>query len=78
MLIDGNDEKNFLLSIVVPVYNVQKYLDRCMDSLLNQNIENYEIILVDDGATDNSGFICDKYSQEYFNVKVIHNKNVGW
>ena len=49
MLIDGNDEKNFLLSIVVPVYNVQKYLDRCMDSLLNQNIENYEIILVDDG-----------------------------
>ena len=57
MLIDGNDEKNFLLSIVVPVYNVQKYLDRCMDSLLNQNIENYEIILVDDGATDNSGLI---------------------
>lgn len=77
MLIDGNDEKNFLLSIVVPVYNVQKYLDRCMDSLLNQNIENYEIILVDDGATDNSGLICDKYSQEYFNVKVIHKKNEG-
>ena len=77
MLIDGNDEKNFLLSIVVPVYNVEKYLDRCMDSLLNQNIENYEIILVDDGATDNSGLICDKYSQEYFNVKVIHKKNEG-
>ena len=69
MLIDGNDEKNFLLSIVVPVYNVQKYLDRCMDSLLNQNIENYEIILVDDGATDNSGLICDKYSQEYFKCR---------
>ena len=60
------------LSIVVPVYNVEKYLCRCIDSLLNQKIENYEIIIVDDESSDNSGKIADEYSSKYNFIKVIH------
>ncbi len=65
------------LSIVVPVYNVEKYLCRCIDSLLNQKIENYEIIIVDDESSDNSGKIADEYSSKYNFIKVIHQKNKG-
>ena len=51
------------ISIIVPVYNVEKYLTRCIDSILNQTFTDFELILVDDGSTDKSGVICDKYSK---------------
>lgn len=65
------------VSIIVPVYNMQKYLDRCMNSLVNQTIDSYEIILVDDGSMDDSPKICDDYVMKYSNIKVIHKKNAG-
>ena len=68
---------NELLSIIVPVYNVEMYLKRCVDSILKQDYDNMEIILVDDGSTDSSGVICDQYASNYKNVKVIHKKNGG-
>ena len=67
-----------LISVIVPVYNVEKYLQRCVDSILQQTILNYEIILVDDGSTDASGLICDEYAQNYPNqIRVYHKKNGG-
>ncbi len=65
-----------LLSIIVPVYNTEKYLKKCIGSLLSQKINDYEIILVDDGSTDKSGEICDEYLH-FDNVRVIHQKNSG-
>lgn len=65
------------ISVVIPVYNVEKYLEECVDSVLQQTYSNYEIILVDDGATDKSGTICDCYAKKYDCVKVIHQKNGG-
>lgn len=65
------------ISVVVPIYNVEKYLDKCVNSLLNQTIKNIEIILVDDGTPDNSGKIADEYERKYDNIKVIHQKNSG-
>ena len=66
-----------LISIVVPIYNVEKYLKKCLDSIINQTYKNIEIILINDGSTDNSGKICDNYKENYDNVVVIHNKNRG-
>lgn len=66
-----------LISIIVPVYNVEKYLRQCLDSLINQTYKNIEIIIVDDGSTDNSGKICDEYEKKYKQIKVIHKKNEG-
>ena len=68
---------NLQLSIIVPVYNVEKYLQRCMESLLTQNISNYEIILVDDGSKDKSSEICNEYASKYSFVRVIHKENEG-
>ena len=68
---------NELISIIVPVYNVSKYLDRCMKSLLNQTYKNIEIIMVDDGSTDDCGTKCDAYAKEDSRVRVIHKKNAG-
>ena len=66
------------LSIIVPVYNVKIFLERCVFSLLDQEIDNYEIILVDDGSTDGSDKVCDKLATNYPNIiKVIHKKNAG-
>lgn len=69
--------KNNMISIVIPVYNVAHYLPDCMESVLSQTDENVEVILVDDGSTDNSGILCDRYSEEYTSIKVIHQKNAG-
>lgn len=66
-----------IISIIVPVYNVEKYLCRCIDSILAQTIKNYELILVDDGSTDNSGKICDDYQKKKEQIVVIHKENGG-
>lgn len=69
--------ENIILSIIVPVYNVENYVRTCIDSILNQEIKNIEIILVDDGSTDKSGEICDNYSKLHFNINVVHKNNEG-
>ena len=66
------------VSVVVPVYNVEKYLEQCLDSIVNQTLKDIEIICVDDGSTDKSGEILDKYVTEDDRVKVIHKKNSGY
>lgn len=66
-----------LVSIVVPVYNVEKFLEKLIYSLITQTYENFEVILVDDGSPDNSGSICDKFSVQDKRIKVIHKKNAG-
>lgn len=66
-----------LASIVVPVYNIEKYIRGCVESLLAQDYENIEIILVDDGGTDSSGNICDEYAKKYARVRVLHKENGG-
>lgn len=66
-----------LISVIVPVYNVQEYVEACVDSIIRQSYANLEIILVDDGSTDQSGEICDNYSQRYSNIKVVHQTNGG-
>lgn len=67
-------ESKALISVIIPVYNVEKYLRECIESVLKQTYTNYEIILVDDGSTDSSGRICDEYSDK---ATVIHQKNGG-
>ena len=63
--------KNDLVSIIVPVYNVEKYLKKCVDSIINQTYKNLEIVLVDDGSTDNSGMICDEYAKKDSRIKIL-------
>ncbi|MBS4212689.1 glycosyltransferase [Neobacillus rhizophilus] len=65
------------ISVIVPVYNVEKYLSKCINSIINQTYTNLEIILVDDGSTDNSGDICDCYASKDTRIKVIHKENGG-
>lgn len=65
------------VSVVVPVYNTEKYLRRCLDSIVTQNEEDMEIILVDDGSTDGSGEICDLYAENDKRFRVVHKKNGG-
>lgn len=69
--------QDILFSIVVPVYNVEKYIGQCIESLVSQTYENIEIILVDDGSTDGSSDICDEYSKADKRVRVIHKQNEG-
>ncbi|MBQ9782222.1 MAG: glycosyltransferase family 2 protein [Clostridia bacterium] len=68
---------NDLISVIVPVYNVQKYLPRCIESILNQSYKDIELILVDDGSPDNTGEICDYYAKKDSRVVVIHKENGG-
>lgn len=68
---------NPLISVIVPVYNVEKYLDRCISSIVEQTYKNLEIILVDDGSPDNSGRICDQWAERDPRIKVIHKENGG-
>ena len=70
------DKKN-RISVIVPIYNVEKYLDRCINSILNQSFKDIELILVDDGSPDNCPVICDNYEKKDSRIKVIHKKNEG-
>lgn len=73
------DENELLLSVVIPVYNVEKYVAECIDSIFNQGLSttDFEIILVNDGSKDNSQFICEKYAREYSNIRLINQENQG-
>lgn len=66
-----------MVSIIVPIYNTEKYLDKCVESIMRQTYTNTEIILVDDGSTDNSGIMCDKFARKDDRIKVIHKINGG-
>ena len=66
-----------LVSVIVPVYNAADFLDKCLDSLLAQTFTDYEVVLVDDGSTDGSGDICDKYAAKHKQIVVVHKKNEG-
>lgn len=68
---------NVDISIIIPVYNGEKWISACIDSILNQNRPTYEIILIDDGSTDSSGLICEKYESKYNNIHVRHKTNGG-
>lgn len=68
---------NPMISVIVPVYNVEKYLSRCIDSVLMQTFTDFELLLVDDGSPDNSGMICDEYALKDVRVKVLHQENKG-
>ena len=69
--------EEILVSVIVPVFNVEKFLEKCVSSITNQTYKNLEILLVDDGSTDNSGTICDNFSKNDNRLKVFHKKNGG-
>ncbi len=66
-----------LISVIVPIYNIENYVSKCLDSIINQTYRDLEIILVDDGSTDSSGQICDRYANLDSRIKVIHQENSG-
>lgn len=68
---------NDIVSIIIPIYNVEQYLEKCLRTIINQTYKKLEIILVNDGSVDNSGVICDSYSEHDDRIKVIHKKNEG-
>lgn len=65
------------ISVIVPIYKVEKYLNKCIDSILNQSFTDFELILVDDGSPDNCGKICDEYASKDSRIRVIHKTNGG-
>ena len=68
---------NPTVSIIVPIYNAEKYINRCVDSILNQEYTDYELLLVNDGSQDASGDICDDYASRDARIRVIHKENTG-
>lgn len=66
-----------LLSIIIPVYNVEKYIKMCLDSLLRQKTTDIEFICIDDGSTDDSGIICEQYAKKDKRFRIFHKKNEG-
>lgn len=69
--------KENLISVILPIYNVSDYLDRCMKSVINQTYKNIEIIMVDDGSTDDSALKCDEYKEKDDRIVVFHKENGG-
>ncbi len=65
------------ISVIIPVYNTEAYIQRCVDSILWQTLNDFELILVDDGSSDNCGSICDEYARQDNRIHVIHQKNKG-
>lgn len=74
---DPSEKWQMRLSVVIPVYNVEKYIRECVDSVLNQTMKDFELVMVDDGSTDSSGFILDAYQEKDHRIRVIHKKNGG-
>ena len=70
-------QEKALISVIIPVYKVEKYVERCIQSVINQTYENLQIILVDDGSPDNCGKICDEYAKKDHRIEVIHKSNGG-
>ena len=70
-------KKDYLISVIVPIYNVENYLYRCVNSIVQQSYDNLEIVLVDDGSTDRCGEICDDYCEKDSRIKVVHKRNGG-
>ncbi|EDP5498414.1 glycosyltransferase, partial [Campylobacter jejuni] len=66
-----------LVSVIIPIYNVEKYLRECLDSVVNQTLREIEIILINDGSTDSCGKICDEYATKDKRIIVIHKENAG-
>ena len=66
-----------LISIITPVYNVEQYLPQCIESVINQTFQNWELLLIDDGSTDRSGIICDEYALKDERIRVLHKENSG-
>lgn len=75
VLID--DDHKMLITVILPVYNVEAYLCTCLDSLLQQSFRDYEILLIDDGSEDSSGRICDEYARRYDRIRTVHKANGG-
>lgn len=65
------------VSVLVPVYNVETYIEKCIESIRNQTFKDYELILCDDGSTDSSGSICDRFAEMDERIRVIHKENEG-
>lgn len=74
---DVGENMDIKLSVIIPIYNTEQYLQQCVDSVRNQTLENIEIILVDDESPDGAGLLCDKLKRSYSNIVVIHKKNQG-
>ncbi len=72
-----NSNAQPVVSIITPVYNVEKYLNRCIESIVHQSFKNFELILIDDGSTDGSSSICDDWAKKDKRIRVIHQKNAG-
>ena len=70
-------ERNVYLSVIVPAYNAEPYLEQCISSIKGQSYSDIQIILVDDGSTDRTGLICDKYAESDARIEVIHKPNGG-
>ena len=66
-----------MISVIVPVYNVENYIHHCVDSILSQSFSDFELLLIDDGSNDKSGLICDEYARKDSRIKVYHKENGG-
>ena len=73
----GEREGELMISVIVPIYQVEEYLRRCVDSLLRQTYQDFELILVDDGSPDGCGAICDAYASQEPRVRAVHKPNGG-
>ena len=69
--------KKPLISVIIPVYNAEKYLEKCVESILCQTFEDFELLLIDDGSTDHSASLCDEFSKQDSRIKVCHLPNGG-
>ena len=72
-----NAKMNPLVSVIIPIYNAEKYLEECIQSVINQSFTDFELLLINDGSIDTSGAICDKYALADTRIKVFHKENAG-